>query len=142
MAFYGTPVDLRSRLGVDIPQLSDAEATRLLTVASDAIDNQLSTRLADSTTGRRVVMSDPLVASWQWAKLGDAAIEYAVVEYRAGQAILDPSSVFDSVKGPDFAFSGRIDAASPASADPMRAAMVALLASGLVIRFATGRATP
>lgn len=96
---YTTVGALRSELGLDDTQLSDAQATKLCEDASDLIDELLGARPVDETTGRKVVESDE--EAWRWIKLTRAALKLAVRLHSQPKLT---EMLWRKVRGPDFWF--------------------------------------
>ena len=103
--FYASVADIRAALGMDATQLPDAQAIALIEDAEDTIDGMLGARPINIDTGRRVTEAD--VEPWQWEKLRRATIKTVVAGRSRPAGVL--SGRWNSIKGPDFAVSGRLD---------------------------------
>lgn len=80
--YYATEDELRRKLGVTRDVLPDDEATELLAIAEDLIDERLGVREIDEDTGRKVDVSDDTdIDAWRLAKLGGATLEIAAAVY-------------------------------------------------------------
>jgi len=137
--FYGSTTDLMTRLRDSGTGLPLAEAQRLLVVASDQIDWMLKSSVADSGSGRRVLVAN--VAAYQWDAVARAAVEYAAVVFYYESTDRPAVGGWSSVKGPDFAFSGPLGPVPGNLPAFSGAAMVALRASDLLYSYRMGRAT-
>lgn len=81
--YYATADELRAKLKItEEAILPDDEATELLTIAEDLIDEQLGVRPINEDTGRKVDVEDESLKTWQLAKLRDATLEVAAVVFR------------------------------------------------------------
>lgn len=128
---YATADQLRALPGMGA--LTDDEANDLLERAEDIADAMLGAWSVDDTTGRKIVEAD--VEAWQWSKLS------RFVCRTAARLQSDPAATaqqWQSVRGPDFAFSG------PAAAgweQRLGAELVGLL-NGTGLRRLGGRVAP
>jgi hypothetical protein len=104
--YYCTCDDLRTELGVDRTVLPDDQATTIITDAEDIVDALLGAWRVDMTTGRKATNIGAL--SWQMDKLGRATTKLAARLYR--EPDLFEKRQWQSMRGPDFAFSGPLTA--------------------------------
>ncbi|HZP14701.1 MAG TPA: hypothetical protein VFA96_02675 [Nocardioides sp.] len=87
---------------MDQTVLPDVTANALIQDTEDMIDELLGMRPVDTSTGRKVVVTD--VQAWQWTKLQRATVKLAAAYYRQPDLFEGPK--WTSQRGPDFAVAG------------------------------------
>ena len=105
---YSSADALRAELGVDEATLSDADAEKLILSAEDITDGMLGRWFTDSTTGRKIVEAE--VDAWRWLKLERfTTLLAAYLHLHPG---VQGQQRYNTVKGPDFEFSGPLTGGS------------------------------
>lgn len=107
MPTYAIAFDLQQESGFET--MTDLAAASLLDDAEDVVDGLLGAWPIDPTTGRKIHLGQ--VQSWQADRLRRLTVKMAALLYDKPLLLDDPR--WTSVRGPDFAFSGRIDDVLP-----------------------------